>query len=117
MLCDQDIFRFLLILPEPAEYFGIYFCSLVCIRIPIDWHPVITSEMHSYLQHSNCTFFPIYAYDYRQHMTSKFFTYPIIIKTHSTSTRLPLSQAQIINHKNRKSMLIRGIAVTRAAIH
>jgi hypothetical protein len=53
MLCDQDIFRFHLFLPEPTEYFNLHFCSCVCLRIPVLCHSVVTTEIHIYLQNSN----------------------------------------------------------------
>jgi len=78
------------------------------------WHPVITSEIHSYLKNSNSTFFLIYAYDYEQHTTSPSFTYSILKKTQPkctafccTVTRLPSSQTRIINRKIKNSRILK----------
>jgi hypothetical protein len=125
----------------------VFLQSCICLQITILRHPVVTSEIQSYLQNSNSTFFLIYAYDFRQHTTSPPFTYASLIKTqpnhtilHAISTLLPESHTQIINDKIgnslilvgqpihgtithgsvliiRKSMLIHGNADTCAAIH
>ena len=100
---------FIQLLSEPAEYFHMHFCSRVyCLQIPILQHPVVTGEIHSYLQNSNSTFFLIYAYDYTQHTTSPSFTYSILIKTQPKkptfqfpSTCLPSSQ---INDEHRHAI-------------
>jgi len=62
------------------EYFHL------CLRIPILCHPVVTIEIHCYLQNSNSTFLLTYAHDYRQHMTSPSYTYSILIKTQPKHT-------------------------------
>jgi hypothetical protein len=49
----------------------IYLQTCICHMVPILRLPVVTSEIHSYLQNSKSTFFLIYHYDYRQHTTSQ----------------------------------------------
>jgi hypothetical protein len=93
---------------------SIYIFAVVCLRITILWHPVVTSEIHSYLQNSNSTFFLIYAYDYRQHTTSPSFTYSIVIETQPkhmaflcTSIR-HFGHRYIIHNTSRNSMILDG---------
>jgi len=64
----------------------VFLQSCICLQITILRHPVVTSEIHSYLQNSNSTFFLIYAYDFRQHTTSPPFTYASLIKTQPNQT-------------------------------
>jgi len=84
---------FHLILPEPGEYFNVYFCSRVHASKFQSFarSPVVTSEIHSYLQNSNSTFFLIYADDYRRHTTSPSFTYSILLKTQRKHTTFHFS--------------------------
>jgi hypothetical protein len=65
---------------------NVFLQSCICLQNPILRHPIVTSKTDSYLQNSNSTFFPVYAYDYRQHTTSPFFTYSILIKTQPKHT-------------------------------
>jgi len=53
--------------------------SRICLR------NLVTSEIHSYLQNSNSTFFLIYAY--RQLTTSLSFTYYILMRTRNLHTQ------------------------------
>jgi len=62
----------------------IFLQSCICLQFTILLQPVIISEILSYLQNPNSTFFLIYAYGYRQHMTSLSFTLSILIKTQPT---------------------------------
>jgi hypothetical protein len=74
---------------SPA-HFKMYFCSRICLQITIPRYPVVTSEIHSYLQNFNSTFFLIFAYDFRQYMTSPSFTSSILITTQTKQTTFRL---------------------------
>jgi hypothetical protein len=71
----------------------VFLQSCMCLQIPILRHPVVTREIHSYLQNSNSTFFLIYADDYRQHTSSPPFTYCSLIKTQPKHSTLPFSSS------------------------